>query len=137
MPTASSKSIPGPEASAAPAGRRLPRLFPCELFLVTAERRGDLVPLLTGLRDYLARPKPAPLHDLAFTFSRSYAPGRECLAIVASSHEDLRTKVARAIDQLGDDSCARIHSRDGVYYYRERLGAEKVAFLFPGENAQY
>jgi malonyl CoA-acyl carrier protein transacylase/phosphopantetheinyl transferase len=138
MPTASSKSTPGPEAPAgAPALRRLPRLFPCELFLVTAESRGDLLPLLAELLDYLGRPKPAPLHDLAFTFSRSYAPGRECLAIVASSHEDLRTKIVRARDELADDRCARIHHRDGIYYYRERLGGEKIAFLFPGENAQY
>jgi malonyl CoA-acyl carrier protein transacylase/phosphopantetheinyl transferase len=138
MPTASSKSIPGPEARAgAPAGRRLPRLFPCELFLVTAESRGDLIPLLTELLDYLDRPEPARLHDLAFTFSRSYEPGAECLAIVASSHEDLRTKIVRALEQLADDRCARIHHRDGIYYYRERLGGEKVAFLFPGENAQY
>lgn len=138
MPTASSKSTPGPEAPAgAPAGQRLPRLFPCELFLVTAESRGDLIPLLTGLLDYLDRPKPAPLHDLAFTFSRSYRPALECLAIVASSHQDLRAKVVRARAQLADDGCARIHHRDGIYYYRERLGGEKIAFLFPGENAQY
>ena len=138
MPTASSKSIPGPEAPAgAPAGRRLPRLFPCELFLVTAESRGDLIPLLTELLEYLDRQDPAPLHDLAFTFSRSYAPGLQCLAIVASSHDDLRTKVVRAREQLADERCDRIHHREGIYYYRERLGGEKVAFLFPGENAQY
>lgn len=138
MPTASSKSTPGPEGPAgAPAGRRLPRLFPCELFLVTAEGRGDLMPLLTELLDYLDRPEPARLHDLAFTFSRSYEPGRECLAIVASSHKDLRTKIVRAREQLADDRCVRIHHRDGIYYYRERLGGGKIAFLFPGENAQY
>ena len=49
---------------------------------------------------HLGRPKPARLHDLAYTVSRSYRPGLECLAIVASSHEDLRAKIGRARDEL-------------------------------------
>ena len=137
MPTASSKSTREPEAAAGAPGRRLPRLFPCELFLLTEANRRNLLALVTELLAYLDQPEPAQLHDLAYTVSRSYAPGRECLAVVASSHDDLRAKLQRAREQLTDEGCARIHQRDGVYYYRERLGGAKVAFVFPGENAQY
>jgi malonyl CoA-acyl carrier protein transacylase/phosphopantetheinyl transferase len=76
------------------------------------------------------------LHDLAFTVSRSYEPGLECVALVASSHANLRAKLAKAREKLVDESCNRIHDRDGIYYSSERLGG-KIAFLFPGENAQY
>jgi malonyl CoA-acyl carrier protein transacylase/phosphopantetheinyl transferase len=76
------------------------------------------------------------LHDLAFTVSRSYEPGLECVALVASSHASLRTKLAKARERLLDESCSRIHDKDGIYYSGERLGG-KIAFLFPGENAQY
>jgi malonyl CoA-acyl carrier protein transacylase/phosphopantetheinyl transferase len=138
MPTASSKSTREPEAAAgAAASRRVPRLFPCELFLLSAEGRPELAALAGDLVEHLSRPEPARLQDLAFTLSRSYEPGAECLAIVASSHEDLRAKAARAREQLADERCLRIHQRDGVYYSRERLGEGKVAFMFPGENAQY
>jgi malonyl CoA-acyl carrier protein transacylase/phosphopantetheinyl transferase len=138
MPTASSKSTAAPEApTGGQPGGRIPRLFPGELFLLTAETRAGLVALLADLEAYLGRPRPAALHDLAFTVSRSYAPGLECAAIVASSHADLRTKLARARERLVDDACVRIDEEDGIYYCRERLGRGKVAFLFPGENAQY
>lgn len=138
MATASSRSIAEPEAPArSQSGRRLPRLFPAELFLVTAETRAGLVTLLRDLEAYLGRPQPAPLHDLAFTVSKSYEPALECVAIVASSHGDLRAKLAHAREKLGEKDCERIHHKDGVYYSSERLGDGKVAFLFPGENAQY
>jgi len=138
MPTASSKSTAASEALAGrQPGGRLPRLFPGELFLSTADTRAGLGAALADLEAYLGRPQPAPLHDLAFTVSRSYEPGLECVAIVASSHADLRTKLVRARERLADDTCGLIDDKDGVYYSRERLGSGKVAFLFPGENAQY
>jgi malonyl CoA-acyl carrier protein transacylase/phosphopantetheinyl transferase len=132
MPTASSKSTPPTEAL---TGSRLPRLFPAELFLFTDKTRAGLLAHLADLLAYLDRPLTAPLHDLAFTVSHSYQPGLECVAVVAASHADLREKLGQARDALGDDRCHEI-DRDGVYYFRQRLGG-KLAFLFPGENAQY
>lgn len=138
MATAYSKSIPGPEAGARvrPLGRP-PRLFPGELFLVTAETRPGLLASVKELREHLERPDPGALPDLAYTVSRSYAPGKECLSLVVRSHDDLRSKLSHAQEKLLAETCTRIHDRDGIYYYREKLGSEKVAFLFPGENAQY
>jgi malonyl CoA-acyl carrier protein transacylase/phosphopantetheinyl transferase len=137
MPTASSKSTAASEApTRTRPGGRPPRLFPGELFLFTAETPAGLVALLTELDEYLSRPQPAPLHDLAFTVSRSYEPGLECVAIVASSHANLRAKLQRSREKLAEDGCGEIDDKDGIYYSRDRLGG-KVAFLFPGENAQY
>jgi malonyl CoA-acyl carrier protein transacylase/phosphopantetheinyl transferase len=132
MPTASSKSIPPAEAL---KGSRPPRLFPAELFLFTEKARPGLLAHLADLQAYLDRPQPAPLHDLAFTVSHSYQPGLVCVAIVASSHADLRAKLAQAAERLADDRCLQI-DKDGIYYFRQRLEG-KLAFLFPGENAQY
>jgi len=132
MPTASSKSTPPAE----PAARsRAPRLFPTELFLFTEKTRPGLLAQMADLEAYLERPQPAPLHDLAFTVSHTYQPGLECVAVVASSHADLRVRLAQAREKLSDEGCHQI-DRDGIYYFRQRLGG-KVAFLFPGENAQY
>jgi len=133
MPTASSKSTPATDAL---RGGRLPRLFPAELFLFTAPARASLLDRVGEVEAYLGRPRPAPLHDLAFTVSRSYEPGLECLAVIASSHDDLRAKLARARQGLADAGCRRIDDKDGIHYTAERLGG-KLAFLFPGENAQY
>lgn len=131
MPTASSKSTPPTEG----AGTRFPRLFPAELFLFTEKTRPGLLAQMAELDAYLERPQPAPLHDLAFTVSHTYQPAQECLALVAASHADLRARLAQAREKLSDERCQQI-DRDGIYYFRQRLGG-KVAFLFPGENAQY
>jgi malonyl CoA-acyl carrier protein transacylase/phosphopantetheinyl transferase len=135
MPTASSSSTPAEVTAASDRRKRPPRLLPAELFLLTAESRAGLVGRMDELEAHLGRPSPAALHDLAFTVSRSYDPALECLAIVASSHADLRAKLARAREKLAADG--RIQDRDGIYYATERLGTGKVAFMFPGENAQY
>jgi len=138
MPTASSKSIPPAETQArVDLAGRLPRLFPSELFLITAESRAGLRARLGDVAAYLDRPHPAPLHDLAFTLSRAYTPSLECVALVAFSHADLRQKAVQAREKLDDERCARIQNQSGIYYAQDRLGSGKVAFLFPGENAQY
>lgn len=114
-----------------------PRLFASELFLVTARTRPELLCVLHELEQYLSRPACASLQDIAFTLSRSYDSHLECLAIVASTHPDLLKKLSYARQKLEDDSCGRIREKDGIYYFREKLGDQKLAFLFPGENAQY
>jgi len=56
------------------------------------------------------------------------------LAIVATSFDDLKLKLERAIARYGSD----IHDVTGIYSAREGLYSKgKIAFLFPGEGAQY
>ncbi|MGH2894726.1 MAG: type I polyketide synthase, partial [Solirubrobacteraceae bacterium] len=78
------------------------------------------------------------LTELAFTLSRKLGGGSRRLAIVASSLEDLRKKLALAIDRLGDPDCRRIKTVAGIYYEAEPFGPlAKVVLVFPGEGAQY
>lgn len=138
MPTASSKSTSDPgEAAADRHHVRPPRLFGTELFLLSGADRTELLERADHLGAHLDRPEPARLQDLAFTVSREYAPERQCLAIVAASHEDLREKLQRAASALREAPDRSIEDRRGIYYATERLGADRCVFLFPGENAQY
>jgi acyl transferase domain-containing protein/phosphopantetheinyl transferase len=78
--------------------------------------------------------------DLAFTLSgalgRVERPLR--LAVVATSPDDLRQKLRQAIEKLRAPGCRRIKVVSGIYHAAEPLGREaKLAFVFPGEGAQY
>jgi acyl transferase domain-containing protein/phosphopantetheinyl transferase len=92
---------------------------------------------LASALDGAAEPR---LTDLAFTLSRAVG-GTERplrLAIVASSVDDLRQKLAQAIEKLQSPSCRRIKVVSGIYYSAEPLGRDgKLVFVFPGEGAQY
>ena len=52
--------------------------------------------------------------------------------------EELRDKLTHAAEKLGDPGCERIKTTSGIYFEAQPLGREaKVAFVFPGEGAQY
>ncbi len=80
------------------------------------------------------------LADLAYTLNcgseRKANVAR--LAIVATSLDDLRTKLHRAVDKLQQPDCRRIKDISGIYYEAEPLGRDgKIVLVFPGEGAQY
>ena len=129
--------MPTADTERASPGQRPPRLFAAELFLLAARTRPELLALLADVRAHLGRPKPASLQDLAFTLSRAYEPDMECLAVIAGSHADLEDKLSRALGKLAASATVNMADRDGVYYFQDKLGGSKRAFLFPGENAQY
>lgn len=58
------------------------------------------------------------------------------LAIVASAPGDLEKKIATALQKLETPGAAPLRTRGGIYYRPAPL-AGKIAFLFPGEMAQY
>lgn len=120
-----------------PADRHFPRLFENELFLIAAATRSDLVAKLDGLTSYLNRTECAPLPDIAFTLSGAYKKGMHCLSIIAATHSDLRQKMELARGQLQAETCRRIHEKSGIFFCEDKLGQDRLAFLFPGENAQY
>ncbi|QDS89207.1 Phthiocerol synthesis polyketide synthase type I PpsE [Rosistilla ulvae] len=68
--------------------------------------------------------------------SDPHAPER--LVIVADGEEALRLLATRAADRLERRPDKPIHDVGGIYYYPEPLGLSGgIAWLFPGEGAQY
>lgn len=109
-----------------------------DLFLVSAADDAGLPAALQNLERGLALQPDAPLRDFAYSVGRDFDPARPCVAIVATSHADLARKLQVAVQRLQSPGVDRVHQKDGLYYYRQRLGRTGgLAFLFPGEGAQY
>ncbi len=76
-----------------------------------------------------ARPRP-PLH------SSSRGEARPTLAIVASTLEDLKAKLATAREALASGKLELTDPRGVHYADRPAFAGEPVAFLFPGQGSQ-
>jgi acyl transferase domain-containing protein len=107
-----------------------------EVCILGGDSRNGLIERGRMLADYLARPGDAPLKDIASTLNGGIEGQPSRLAIVASSREDLAQKLALAIERLKDPKCRQIKDNAGIYFFDKPLGG-KIAFLFPGEGAQY
>ncbi len=109
----------------------------CELFVLSAPARPELLAEAERLLHLAAAlPDDVPLKDLAWTVNCA-RPLESCrMAIVASSRADLAAKLERALGRLKDERTRRIRDIEGIYYFREPV-AGKLAFVFPGEGAQY
>lgn len=66
----------------------------------------------------------------------SSTAGPQRLSIVASNRADLSKKIAAARAKMEDPETDQFHTRNGLYFQSAPIGG-KVAFLFPGEMAQY
>ena len=110
-----------------------------QLCVVRAPSRRQLVERLAGEAGSLEAPADIELADVASTFnSEPSVPGDARVAIVADSIGDLRVKLEDARARLLDSQCRRIRDHRGIYFFEDAFGAQgKVAFLFPGEGAQY
>ncbi|HUK18944.1 MAG TPA: beta-ketoacyl synthase N-terminal-like domain-containing protein [Bryobacteraceae bacterium] len=111
-----------------------------EMFVVSGATRPDMLQEAERLRDFVSSYSgDLALKDLAWTLNHK-EPQASRLAIVAASREDLQQKLERAIEKLRDERTKRIRAIEGIYYFSQPLaaaGAGKVAFVFPGEGAQY
>lgn len=112
-----------------------------ELFILHGATRNELVEAGNHLKQFLAKAGAFSLKDLAFTLNtssdlRTHTGLR--LAIVAATLPDLQEKLDRALDRITDPACHKIKDVKGIYFFDEPLGRSgKLAFLFPGEGAQY
>jgi malonyl CoA-acyl carrier protein transacylase/phosphopantetheinyl transferase len=121
-----------------PLSSNYPRSFPTELFLVTARSREALLVVVQNLIDGLrGHPNLRP-QDIAYSLGCNFDPRLMCLSIVADTLGDFLRKLEDSQQKLRNPQCDLLHLRDGVYYFTRRLGHEgDLAFLFPGEGAQY
>ena len=109
-----------------------------EVLILGDDDRLSLAHRASWLAQWCGIHPSASLKDLAFTLNSEFDSHRLRLAIVASSIHDLKDKLHFAAKRLDELACQRINDRSGIYYQDEPSGSKgKVAFLFPGEGAQY
>lgn len=129
----------------------MPGVWGSELVVLSADSRvgllADIERIIALVRQQL---EPSPdqaspdaiqdggfaLRDLAYTLAREPLTGRQRLAIVAASLDDLRQKLERAGSMLGAGQRHLIQARSGIYFTDQPLEG-KLAFMFPGEGSQY
>ena len=109
-----------------------------ELILIEAEGRQGLREKCEKISAYLQESPDVDLRHLAFTLFKQTAFGNPCLSLVARSREDLLKKLSLARERLADPNRNQIKDRKGIYYFDAPLDERgRLAFLFPGEGAQY
>ncbi len=112
--------------------------FPTELCIVDAPDREGLVVRLHQLGAWLDANQTVNLRDVAYTLHGEAKLGGARIAFVAESLADLTRKVQRAEQRLGDPTCLQIKDARGTFYFSAPLATQgKLAFVFPGEGAQY
>ena len=111
----------------------------CEVCVVQAPSRADLLRRVADLARFLDTAQHVDLKDLAFTLNAEppLTHGSR-VSFVAATVGDLRARLEEARQRLADRHCRRIRDARGIYFFEEPLGRDgKVAILFPGEGAQY
>ncbi|MBV8731548.1 MAG: acyltransferase domain-containing protein, partial [Acidobacteriia bacterium] len=107
-----------------------------EVCILEAASKEQLIARGEQLKDYLSRAKEVVLKDLAYSLN-TRLQGQPCrLALIAASPEDLSQKLALALTRLSDRKTRQIKDNAGIYFFDQPLEG-KLAFLFPGEGAQY
>jgi len=110
-----------------------------EAVILEAASRPELIEKGKCLLGFIAENPGGDLKDIAYSLNCALLnslPSR--LSIVAESLSDLSKKLGFALGGLADPACLQIKDRSGIFYFDKPLGREgKIAFLFPGEGAQY
>ncbi len=110
-----------------------------EVFVLEGKSRSDLIRRIEALCKLLAdRHDSVAMKDLAGSVNLGRT-NLECqIGFVASSGRDLLEKMEKAMARLADDKCRAIRNQKGIYFFEKPLYPYgKLAFLFPGEGAQY
>ncbi|SMY09255.1 type I polyketide synthase [Flavimaricola marinus] len=123
------------EEAPAAADEPTPMHWAEELFLLSADSPADLAVKARTLAAHAERHDRAPLAAIAQWAVANAGTGPARLALTASSRDDLIEKLGKAATRLeGDKPTFRL--RSGVVAAAAPMGG-KLAFIFPGEGAQY
>lgn len=129
------EEYPDPKEAASPGHQ--PQ-WDSEALVLSAASREALVERARQVERFIAAQPETDLKDLAYTLNSEMDGGSYRLALVAASIGDLRDKLERAAQRLSEPDCKQIKDRAGVYFFEEPIARKgKLAFLFPGEGAQY
>lgn len=125
--------------------RAIQEHWPAELMLFAGSDQAEISRRVAHLAGWLGQGDTPPLRNIAFTLYRQYAQrigenengGVQTLALIASSLDDLKLKLAEAGKQL-DAGKESINDPRGIYFQQRPLHQDgKVAFLYPGQGSQY
>jgi len=120
------------------ANEIIARTWPSEVFVLESDTREALRVEVARIADYARQAEGVAPVDLAATINEKLGVKPFRLAVVATSLDDLAIKLDRASERLADENCKQIKDAKGIFYFSESpLRGGKVAFLFPGEGAQY
>ncbi|HMF19508.1 MAG TPA: 4'-phosphopantetheinyl transferase superfamily protein [Gemmataceae bacterium] len=126
-----------PERAALPTDAR-PGQWDTELVVMRGEDRTDLCRAIQSLQEFVRDQSEVSLLDLAYSLNSELKPAGSRLAIVARNTDELQSRLASARERLADPKRKQIKDAVGIYYFEEPLYPQGgLAFLFPGEGAQY
>ncbi|MBX3413401.1 MAG: polyketide synthase dehydratase domain-containing protein [Pirellulales bacterium] len=110
-----------------------------ELFVFAAPDRARLIAAIEHCQQQVAAQPALDLSELAGALaSAPLDPPSLRLAIIAGQRDDLLKRLERARGRLADADCHQIQDVTGLYFTDRPLAPRgKLAFLFPGEGAQY
>ena len=116
---------------------RLGPVWDTELVIVQGTSRGALAERCDEIARAIDGASDGDLPDLAYTLNCGpNAPLR--VGLVVRDTGDLRVKLTSAAQRLRKHPSGDIKDRKGTYYFESPLAPEgKLAFVFPGEGAQY
>ncbi len=113
-------------------------LWETYLFAFADSTAAGLVDQLKALDRHVSQLPPGEFTPFAADQGDLPGPGPARLALLAGDEVELRRKLALASARLQEPGRSRLHDVTGIYYEAQPLGESgKVAFLFPGEGAQY
>jgi acyl transferase domain-containing protein len=109
-----------------------------EAILLSAENRPGLIGRVRLLLKWLEGGPEVCLKDLAYTLNTTGLAGTCRLGLIASSLDDLSSRLRVALAKLLDPACRSIRDARGLYFWdRGEASVAKLGFLFPGEGSQY
>ncbi|MBX2862097.1 MAG: polyketide synthase dehydratase domain-containing protein [Leptolyngbyaceae cyanobacterium MAG.088] len=111
--------------------------WPTELMQLSAESCDQLVQTIAQIIQW-ADQSEIKLADLAVSLAQSPCHSYR-LALVVKDLSDLKSKLNKALNRLQQDPEKPFHTRSGIHYSVVDAASPigKIAFLFPGEGAQY